>query len=152
MRAFHRSRTASAELGQRAGVISLRLSLFAASFVFAGAACATHTSIPIIAADKPAYETGEVIHLKGRVDYEGKPAAQVLVEVRLRGVQSEHVLVSHRVRSGTDGTFALEFALPRAAAGDYLLEAVSHCSDEHRHLCTGRRASIPLSIRAGSPR
>jgi len=51
------------------------------------------------------------------------------------------------VRSDAAGNFALDYQLSAdAALGDYALDVISQCNDEHRSICTHQKSSMRLKV------
>lgn len=107
---------------------------------------ATHTSKPIMATEKPAYRAGETVNIKGWVEYEGKPAADVLLEIRITSPAGSEIL-RKSVRGDAAGNFMLEYRMPAdAAPGGYVVEVLSQCNDAHRHICTHQKSSRRITV------
>lgn len=113
-------------------------------------AAATHVSKPVITTQKVAYQAGEMLSVRGWAEYQDKPAAGVLLEIRL-GSPSGAELFRTSVRSDAAGNFSLDYQLPSAAApGDYALEVISQCNDAHRSICTHQKSLMRLKVNPGS--
>lgn len=122
--------------------LALTLALALAAFD----AGATHVSKAIMTIAKLTYQVGETVNVKGWVEYDGKPAADVLLEVRIASPAGSEVLRSS-VRADSSGNFALEYRLPaNAAPGAYEVEVVSQCNDAHRSICTRQKSSQRLTV------
>ena len=51
------------------------------------------------------------------------------------------------MRSDAAGNFALDYQLSAdAALGDYALDVISQCNDEHRSICTHQKGSMRLKV------
>jgi uncharacterized protein YfaS (alpha-2-macroglobulin family) len=112
-------------------------------------AAATHVSKPVITTQKVVYKAGETLSVRGWAEYQDKPAAGVLLDIRL-GSPSGGELLRKSVRSDAAGNFSLDYQLPAAAApGDYALEVISQCNDAHRSICTHQKSSMRLKVNPG---
>ena len=106
---------------------------------------ATHISKPVITTERLQYTVGEVVTIEGWVDYNGAPAPDVLLDIRVRTAGGNEIIDRSSVRSDSDGNFQYEPALP-VAAGAYDISIVSNCRDEHRDVCTFQSSSIAITL------
>jgi uncharacterized protein YfaS (alpha-2-macroglobulin family) len=109
-------------------------------------AYATHISRPVITMDRQLFRIDETIVVKGWVDYNNNPTSNVLLDIILRAPNGNEI-VREKTRSNMDGNFLLNIILPvNSLPGNYTLDIISQCRDEHRNICTNQRSSIPISI------
>jgi uncharacterized protein YfaS (alpha-2-macroglobulin family) len=107
---------------------------------------ATHISRPIITMDRQLFRIDETIAVKGWVNYNNNPTSNVLLDIILRAPNGNEI-VREKARSNMDGNFLLNITLPvNSLPGNYTLDIISQCRDEHRNICTNQRSSIPISI------
>ena len=129
-----------------------RSTVFVAGFAIAMAAsdaAATHVSKAVITTQKVVYQAGEMLRVRGWAEYQDKPAAGVLLEIRL-GSPSGAELLRTSVRSDAAGNFSLDYRFSAAVApGDYALEVISQCNDAHRPICTHQRSAMRLKVNPG---
>jgi hypothetical protein len=123
---------------------ALVLTSLSLSFVFD--AYATHVSRPIIDMDRQLFKIHETIAVKGWVDYNNKPTSNVLLDITLRAPNGNEI-VREKTRSNMDGNFIWNITLPvNSLPGNYTIEVISQCTDEHRNICKYKRSSIPIVI------
>jgi hypothetical protein len=110
-------------------------------------AYATHTSRPIITMDRQVFSINETIAVKGWISYGNEPTSNVLLDIILRAPNGNEI-VRENTRSNVDGIFLLNITLPvTSLPGNYTLDIISQCSDEHRNICANKRSSIPIAIK-----
>ena len=113
--------------------------------VFTSDAFATHVSKPIIEMKKVNYEKGETVTIMGWVEYNESPTSNVLLDIIIKSPTNDE-LVRKSVRSDLNGNFIFNFALPpNVILGDYTVEVISQCRDEHRDICTNQSSSIQFT-------
>jgi hypothetical protein len=105
---------------------------------------ATHTSTPIITTERTEYMVGEELIITGWVEYSNAPASDVLLDITV--YDSDRVEIDRvSVRSDSTGNFRYLPVLPDIA-GEYIIEVVSHCKDEHRNICTYQFDSVIITL------
>lgn len=110
---------------------------------------ATHISEPILSMDKDAsYSIKETIIVNGWVKYDGKPASDVLILLKLVNSDGDEIF-QDQVRSDSNGNFTSNINLldsNMASKGSFTLSAESQCKDEHRNICNYNSISHTLVI------
>ncbi len=107
---------------------------------------ATHISKPVLTTEKLTYQAGETVLIEGWVEYDGKPAPDVLLEIRIASPAGSEIL-RKLVRADAAGNFALEHPLPAdSAPGTYSVEVISQCNDAHRNICTWQKSAQQFSV------
>jgi hypothetical protein len=110
---------------------------------------ATHISEPILSLDKDAkYNMNETISVNGWVKYDGKPASDVLVLLKLIHPNGNEIF-QDQVRSNSNGNFTSNVALLGSnvtEGGTFTLYAESQCRDEHRSICNHNNSSQTLVV------
>jgi Ca2+-binding RTX toxin-like protein len=113
--------------------------------IFAADANATHLSKPIITMDKTSFKANEVMTVKGWVDYFG-PTSDVLLDILIR-TPNGTIALRDTVKSDSYANFSFGFRLPSIMSpGNYILQVISQCRDEHRDICANESSSISISI------
>lgn len=126
--------------------VAIALIAIIALSVFTPYAVATHVSKPVITMSKTTYSPSETIIVKGWAEYENSPTPDVLLDIIIR-TPSGNEMVRESVRSDADGTFAFSFALPAdATIGNYTVEVISQCRNEHRDICTNQSSSSKITV------
>jgi hypothetical protein len=114
-------------------------------------AYATHSSKPIITMDRQVFGIHETITVKGWVDYSNKPTPDVMLDIILRAPNGNEIVRENTTSNG-NGNFTLNIALPvNSVPGNYTLDIISQCSEEHRNICFHKITSTPIAIEESTP-
>ena len=120
---------------------SLVLMISSSHYIFA-----THISKPISYLDKNEFFSNETIALNGWVEYNAKPASDVLVQVFLE--KERNKLTSDNVTSDSNGNFSAILSIPsEAEPGNYTVSVTSLCQEIHSNVCTYQFEEFPITIR-----
>lgn len=107
---------------------------------------ATHISKPIPYVDKQEFLSNETVNVKGWIEYNGAPAADVLVGILLE--KENQKLTAQNSTSDSNGNFSTSLSVPEDTdPGNYTVEVVSFCKDIHRNICTMQYTEIPIFIK-----
>lgn len=112
---------------------------------FAQHALATHISQPIVENSQKQYSVGENITVQGWVEYQEKPAADVLLNFKLQRADG-HVIVDQSYLSDEQGRFEFKFDTKRETPGTYQLTITSHCLETHRYACTYKNTTVSIQL------
>ena len=107
---------------------------------------ATHISQPVLIDPQNQYLIGQTIALHGRVDYNDKPAADVLLNFRLTRPDGS-VAVDQSYPSDSQGNFEFTFETRNEQNGTYQLTVTSHCLESHRYACTYKNVTLPIHLK-----
>ncbi len=122
-----------------AGFISLIL------FGFMNQVWATHISQPIVKNLQSRYITGETIVVKGWVEYQEKPAPDVLLNFKLLRPDGD-IAVDQSYSSDPQGQFEFKFDTQHEAPGTYQLTITSQCLEIHRYACTYKNTTVLIQL------
>jgi hypothetical protein len=107
---------------------------------------ATHISKPIPYLDKNEFLSNETIDVNGWIEYNGKPASEVLVQVFLEKERDK--LTSDNVTSDSNGNFSAILAIPNEIEpGNYTVSVTSLCQEIHSNVCTYQWEELPITIK-----
>ena len=107
---------------------------------------ATHISKPIPYLDRNEFLSNETINVNGWVEYNSKPAPDVLVQVFLE--KERNKLASENVTSDSNGNFSAILSIPsEAEPGNYTVSVTSLCQEIHSNVCTYQFEELPITIR-----
>jgi len=106
---------------------------------------ATHISQPIVEQSPKQYTIGESITVQGWVEYQQKPAADVLLNFKLQRADGL-VIVDQSYPSDEQGRFEFKFDSQKETPGTYQLTITSHCLEIHRYACTYKSTTVPIQL------
>ncbi|HQV89436.1 MAG TPA: hypothetical protein PKY67_09005 [Nitrosomonas sp.] len=108
-------------------------------------ALATHISKPILIDPKTDYVAGDTIMLHGWVEYNEKPAPDVLLNFKLTRPDGT-VAVDRSYPSNEKGQFEFLFDTKNEAVGTYQITITSHCLEMHRYACTYQNQTLLIEL------
>jgi hypothetical protein len=110
-------------------------------------ALATHISKPVVTTDKQTFVVNENVTVTGWVEYQNSPASEVLLDIIINKLDDGNQLAKTQARSNESGNFTSTVNIPvDTIAGNYALNVISQCKDEHRNICTNQNSSIPITV------
>lgn len=112
---------------------------------FAQHVLATHISQPIVENAQKQYSVGENIVIQGWVEYQQKPAADVLLNFKLQRADGS-VIVDQSYPSDEQGRFEFKFDTQQQAPGTFQLTITSHCLEIHRYACTYKNTAVSIEL------
>lgn len=125
-------------------LLSMAALLSAAGFT--GQAFATHISQPLLIDPQTHYASGETVVLRGRVDYNGQPAPDVLLNFKLTRPDGS-VAADRSYPSDRNGLFEFKFDTRNEKAGSYPFTVTSHCLEIHRYACTYKNQTLSIQLK-----
>ena len=129
-------------------IIFLSLVLFSSGLILESHQ--THVSKPVLSIDRTQYESGDKVVLSGWVSYEDKPTSDVSLRILVTDPIGS-TIVDEFTTSEKDGTFEIEFFLPaKSVSGEYIIDVMSLCREEHRDICTNQSAFLRITVK-GEP-
>ncbi len=106
---------------------------------------ATHISQPVLINPQTRFVVGDTILLHGRVDYNEKPAPDVLLNFKLTRPDGT-VAVDEFYPSDDKGQFDFKFDTYNQPPGTYQLTITSHCLEIHRYACTYKNETLTIQL------
>lgn len=106
---------------------------------------ATHISQPVLINPQTLFVVGDTILLHGRVDYNEKPAPDVLLNFKLTRPDGT-VAVDEFYPSDNKGQFDFKFDTHNQPPGTYQLTITSHCLEIHRYACTYKNETLTIQL------
>lgn len=114
-------------------------------FGFTNEGWATHISQPIVENLQSQYTVGNTIVVQGWVEYQEKPAPDVLLNFKL--LRSDgHVVVDQSYSSDPQGQFEFKFDTQHEVPGTYQLTITSQCLEIHRYACTYKNTTVLIQL------
>ncbi|MCG7756328.1 MAG: hypothetical protein LZF63_06670 [Nitrosomonas sp.] len=110
-----------------------------------GQAWATHISQPVLIDPKTQYAAGETVILHGRVDYNERPAPDVLLNFKLIRADGS-IATDQSYPSDQNGLFEFKFDTRNEKAGRYQFTVTSHCLEIHRYACTYKNQTLSIHL------
>ncbi len=125
-------------------VISLALLLILCSVITDS--LATHISKPVLVNPKTEYTVGSTVILQGWVDYNEKPAPDVLLNFLVTRPDGT-VTIDQSYPSDQDGYFEFKFVTKNEVPGTYQITITSHCLEIHRYACTYQNQALSIHLK-----
>ncbi|MEM3089078.1 MAG: hypothetical protein QXY22_00745 [Candidatus Nitrosotenuis sp.] len=110
-------------------------------------ASATHISKPVVVEPKTEYILGEKVAIRGWVNYNEVPTADVLLNFKVTGHGG--VLAERSFPSDDTGNFTFEFETRDLEPGRYDIVITSHCLEVHRQICTYQSQTLSVNLQDG---
>lgn len=107
---------------------------------------ATHISQPVLIDPQTHFSIGETVTLHGRVDYNDKPAPDVLLNFKLTRPDGS-VAIDQSYPSDQQGHFEFRFETRNEQSGTYQLTVTSHCLESHRYACTYKNVTLSIHLK-----
>jgi len=131
-------------LSKKTYVISLALLLILCGVITDS--LATHISKPVLIDPKTEYTVGSTVILQGWVDYNEKPAPDVLLNFLVTRPDGT-VAVDQSYPSNQDGHFEFKFVTKNEVPGTYQITITSHCLEIHRYACTYQNQTLSIHLK-----
>ncbi len=107
---------------------------------------ATHISKPVLIDPKTQYNVGDTVILHGWVDYNEKPAPDVLLNFKLTRPDGT-IAVDQSYPSDQEGHFEFKFDSKNEVPGTYQITITSHCLEIHRYACTYKNQTLSIEFK-----